>query len=106
MADPRGRSLPLDFTPESLEGEPDSGLYIVWKKNPYFKKGTYLYLDDQGFQRVSISPSERHSAPGGTRGLTWRLKRERDSIILGKALLLPFVVKVERPSKIVRGRDV
>jgi len=40
-------------SPEPLNG-PLGGLYVVYKKNPRVPKGTWVYLDDDGFQRVEL----------------------------------------------------
>lgn len=86
---------------ENFEDNMDmnSDLYVVFRKNPYYRIGTYLYLYNEGFQKVEMVQSGRADGSaqvGGSRGPLWRIKPINDAILIPRNTLLPFVKKMPR----------
>ena len=85
-----------------MEGEgmdTNSDLFMVYKRNPYFRVGTPVYLYNEGFQKVEFAQSGR--APGtaevrGSRGPLWKIKPMDHSLLVPRKELMPFVIRMPR----------
>ena len=74
----------------------ECGLYIISKRNPYFRPGTFVYLYDQGWQKVKLVKKKRAREVGSpSAGWLYTLK-ETPGIMLPESALAPFVRPLPR----------
>jgi len=79
-----------------LEGPP-GGLYVVVRKNAAgLPKSSFVYLDDDGFQKVHLIRRGRQQG-GESRGPKWKIKRMQDSPLIPYEVLKDAVIRVEKP---------
>ena len=93
-----------DIINDFRDGE-ESGLFFVWRKNPYFPLGSWVYLYNEGFQQVKMVESGR--ADGGkevrgSRGKFWKIKPV-EGLIIPRLEVMPYVRRM--PKGIPQGGE-
>ena len=86
---------------KNFEGPPDqnSDLFMVTTRNPYVRRGKYVFLYNEGFQEVELVQAGRadgSAAVQGSRGRLWRLRQVPDALFIPRETLMPFVTRMPR----------